>query len=106
MNNTATSTIICSVQPFAESWVAKGAAMVAYGIGVFGSLMWTRELISDLTNPYKYWTIFSILRAWIKALVSFTLIFDESYKFEQLCLGLSICESSCWNGSVANLDQM
>ena len=73
MNNTATSTIICSVQPFAESWVAKGAAMVAYGIGVFGSLMWTRELISDLTNPYKYWTIFSILRAWIKALVSFTL---------------------------------
>ena len=96
MNNTATSTIICSVQPFAESWVVKGAAMVAYGIGIFGSVMWTRELISDLTNPYKYWTIFSILRAWIKALVSFTLCTLSSMKvislsnYAQVCLYVSI----------------
>ena len=71
MNNITNSSTICIVQPYAENWLAKAIAILAYGITVLGSGMWTREFILDLSKSNKDWNIFSIFRSWIKGMVRF-----------------------------------
>ena len=71
MNNITNSSTICIVQPYAENWLAKAIAILAYGITVLGSGMWTWEFILDLSKSNKDWNIFSIFRSWIKGMVRF-----------------------------------
>ena len=75
MNITTNASFICIVEPFAENWLAKMIAILAYGITVLGSGMWAQEFILDLSNSAKDWNIFSIVRSWIKGMVRF-------YKFQ------------------------
>ena len=64
------STTICPVQVFKDSFWLPVASAISYGIGVLVAGLWIVEIWRDLTNPQKFWTVFSILKAWNKILVS------------------------------------
>ena len=64
------STTICNIQLFAEDWISQSASVVSYCIGFIGSIIWTKKSLQEICDSSQNWTIFSIFRTWIKALVS------------------------------------
>ena len=64
------STAICSVRVFKDSFWLPVASVISYSLGCLVIGSWFVGIWKDVTNPQKFWTIFSILKAWNKILVS------------------------------------
>ena len=64
------STAICSVRVFKDSFWLPVASVISYILGCLVVGSWFVGIWKDVTNPQKFWTIFSILKAWNKILVN------------------------------------
>ena len=73
------STTICNIQLFAEDWISQSASVVSYCIGFIGSIIWTKKSLQEICDSSQNWTIFSIFRTWIKALVSKALYYIQNF---------------------------
>ena len=84
------STAICSVQVFKDSFWLPVASVISYSLGCLVVGSWFVGIWKDMTNPQKFWTIFSILKAWNKILVSSDEIILDSiwYKFSSDQMGI------------------
>ena len=65
----------CLVEIFKDNFWLSVASSISYGLGILVSASWICDIWKDFTSSQKVWTIFSILKAWKKVLVSKNLNF-------------------------------
>ena len=65
----------CLVEIFKDNFWLSVASSISYGLGILVSALWICDIWKDFTSSQKVWTIFSILKAWKKVLVSKNLNF-------------------------------
>ena len=65
----------CLVEIFKDNFWLSVASSISYGLGILVSASWIFDIWKDFTSSQKVWTIFSILKAWKKVLVSKNLNF-------------------------------